>query len=351
MGELKIYNMGHGDSMLLKSIDNKCGLLIDCGGSDGHQHIIRNYLTQDLSVLEKKSIMITHFHRDHINRINEIGRNIIFDDVYLPNIINFKDVIVSFYILKNYTRKSKFFQMAYNYLNIIPTLKNYLTNNSLIKYVSKGAKLSFKFGTFDVLWPNKNKGYKNNDINKLFIKEFTDNERKLIKNYYKLFKYKEEEQENVIVLDINNYELLSSKITNSLTIFIEGKSNDYSNRNFKELKKLIFDLGNNISLVMKDGEKSLFTGDITKNIYNDEIAANVSKNIKILKTPHHGSITHYTPELPKAKYAIITEFSNEKNVDYYHYYIMRNYDNLIICEPDLRHPNTSYINNFITIQY
>ena len=79
-----MYNMQFGDSFLIN--DNGDGLLVDCGtiGKKIDQDVI-NQLVSDVTLINTKSILITHFHADHYNCFNQLPANSI-DKVYMRNI-------------------------------------------------------------------------------------------------------------------------------------------------------------------------------------------------------------------------------------------------------------------------
>jgi len=91
---LKIYNMGHGDCYFLH--DKSCGMLIDCGGNTAKQYrqYVLTALNKDIASISqsaKSSFVVSHFHQDHMNQLQNIT-NIVFSDVYAPNFMSAIDI-------------------------------------------------------------------------------------------------------------------------------------------------------------------------------------------------------------------------------------------------------------------
>lgn len=341
MADLTMYNMGHGDCFLIND-ENKEGLLIDCGGSRYSSSIVSTFVSPDLLRIDNKSLMITHFHRDHVNRIKNLDKNIKFKHVYVPNAISSTDIHRAFAIIKYAKPRSATYIMAYNYLTLIPTIENYLYDGSFIHYVSRFSIITFSFAKFTVLWPIK---INDGDVTTL---PFTALEIELIEKYLSVFsEMKQDEYGSVLEFKTNlNIDRNIRKIIKEF----KDQDKDIQSDGMIKIEMISQKLGNQLSLVIKDDEKSLFLGDITHSIYDAEIASYVRPFVGFLKTSHHGSKSHYTSNFPNADTAFITEISSSKTIDYANYNFSR-YKNLIVCDPDLGLPGIQYLGNFIKLSY
>ncbi len=221
MSSLIIYEMGHGDCFLLKDEFNE-GLLIDCGGSRRATSIVRKKVSNDLLGIENKSLLITHFHRDHVNKINDINKGVKFHNVYIPNGINYVDIHIAFAILKTLSKNTNAYAMAYNFLTFIPKIEDYITNDTIINFVSRFSILNFSFCSFKVLWPENFTNYKNEKIDFLIEKIFTDKEMIVIKKYLRIFS-EMDEKESISSFKSSNYKETSNQISMLVDFFANQK--------------------------------------------------------------------------------------------------------------------------------
>lgn len=342
MVNLTMYNMGHGDCFLIA--DQTEGVLIDCGGSAYSSAIVKTYVSPDLLSIQNKRLVITHFHNDHINKIKLLNKNIKFKDVYVPNALNTKDIHRAFAIIKYGKPRSKAYAMAYNYLMLIPMIEDYLDKSSTIHYVSRFYKMDFNFSLFEVLWPDKNLFFKE-DLNF----KFTKKEKEIISEYESIFLEYIQDEYSSITVTLERYK--KNRDIKSIMDDFKQQPKDVEKDYTFNIKEISKKLGNQLSLVIIDSNKSLFTGDITKKIFNEEVASHVVARITILKTPHHGSKSYFTYLLPNADIAFVTEISSKGTIDYANYCLSGNYSRIIMCDPDLRNPNIVYLSSFIKIPY
>lgn len=82
-GELQVYflDVGQADSILIKS--NNEYMLID-GGNNNDGPLLVKYF-QSLGIKEFKYIVGTHPHEDHIGGLDDIIKNFIIDNIYIPD--------------------------------------------------------------------------------------------------------------------------------------------------------------------------------------------------------------------------------------------------------------------------
>lgn len=304
---LTMYNMSHGDSYLLHN--NEMGLLIDCGNNfNSHINIktIVPLIESDLLTKKCLSAVFTHMHSDHINRIKNLNKKIIFQEIFISNLFSPSDITILFYILKAYSKKSLTYQKAYNYLLLIPNISSHLKVNSTINFVSLGNTISVHtLCSMEVLWPARS----DHTIEFTSGFHFTKTESELINQYIQILKNTTNyDNENKILSFKSDSSIIEIRELNTVVInFVSNLNNDIesSDNEKKELKRF----ANKTSLVIHECFKSLFLADITKSIYLSYIKSKTSGYYKFLKTPHHGtSNAHYfTSSLPRSRYALINE--------------------------------------------
>ena len=83
-----MFQMGFGESILLHKGDT-C-LLVDCGSESSCREEYFDNVFRELKKYEKRSLMISHFHADHMNGIKPLSDHFSkgFEKVYVPNIFS-----------------------------------------------------------------------------------------------------------------------------------------------------------------------------------------------------------------------------------------------------------------------
>lgn len=304
---VKMFQMGFGESILLYA-DNSC-LLVDCGSESSKREDYFRLVKEELAKREKKSLLITHFHTDHINGISKlgIGKNIGLDRVYLPCIFSKNDktldlVIIEYLLEALLDRRRKNIQVwkcliaASEAEKVIP--------------VRQGCNFEEVGCHFKVLWPIPDDLKMQEDWTQ-FLKEYEllnlpyediyDLARITKKAVRGLARIEDEyihptdaqklfsEQEGRFAKVREDY------VRTMMPILAEIKENVWEA--YKDIKKI-----NETSIVFQttDGDKQiLMTGDIShrilKNIIeNDSLAEpNQKKHFDIIKAPHHGTQSCY----------------------------------------------------------
>ena len=84
--EVTMFQMGFGESILLHD-DESC-LLVDCGSESPHKEDCFANVVRELEKYQNRSLLISHFHTDHINGIKYLCEKYShgFNMIYVPDI-------------------------------------------------------------------------------------------------------------------------------------------------------------------------------------------------------------------------------------------------------------------------
>ena len=149
--EVTMFQMGFGESILLHQ-DDSC-LLVDCGSESSKRKQYFNAVKDELEQFDKKSLLITHFHSDHINGIKFLGNKFLegFEHIYLPHIFAFEDktleLLIAEYLLESLLDLRRKSSQIWGCL--IPVAKSH----SRIVLVGKGTQFEEVNQNFQALWP------------------------------------------------------------------------------------------------------------------------------------------------------------------------------------------------------
>ena len=149
--EVTMFPMGFGESILLHQGDS-C-LLVDCGSESGRRKGCFNAVKDKLEQFNKKSLLITHFHSDHINGIKYLGDKFLadFEHIYLPHIFTLEDktleLLIAEYLLEAFLDRRRKSSQIWGCL--IPVAKTHLP----IVLVSQGTQFEEADYSFRALWP------------------------------------------------------------------------------------------------------------------------------------------------------------------------------------------------------
>ena len=121
--QIKMYDMEFGESILVSN-RNDC-LLIDCGTERSQKTHLITPIEGDLNGFERKALLISHFHDDHINCIYSLYQqaNINFNCIYLPDIFH-KFGAINIMLLESYLR-----QLRADQINMWQVIKQILIRN------------------------------------------------------------------------------------------------------------------------------------------------------------------------------------------------------------------------------
>jgi beta-lactamase superfamily II metal-dependent hydrolase len=342
---LKIYNMGHGDCYFLH--DKSCGMLIDCGGNTAKQYrqYVLTALNKDIASISqsaKSSFVVSHFHQDHMNQLQNIT-NIVFSDVYAPNFMSAIDIddFLTTLIIKSNT--SKAYHIAMNYLLFIPRILTYMRPCSIIHFVSKGRRIKNNFGNFDVLWPDKGNYFSILSKNKI---KSDDQLSELISKVKELFVWVNKHIENNDEADLTYEHAMEmgpkiEEAIRDLIKYIESRKGNERLEETRKINNLVNVKMNSISLVIYEpANKALFTGDIDKVNYERHISSHIAGPICYLKAPHHGSKQYFSIKLPTSMHVFINEKIHSKHIAW-QYNNKKQFENIYLFADS---SNTKYLN-------
>lgn len=320
--KVKMFQVECGESILMHC-DTEC-LLVDCGSRScmsTAQPLFDN-VKKECAKYPIKQALITHFHEDHINGFMYITdanktNHIKFSRVYIPyiftagqhwNLIDYK--LIEHYLSQKMTGRSKNF-------SLLDLLNRMVGTKSRITILERGSHFSSCNSVNDVLWPKLqnlvNLGF-GRDIKKYFPKKFRKRVFAISNKICKLYrKAADSEQYDAILVAIENIEKQISALINY--DFEHNRDSDEFKAFYKRLKNRLRIDDNNTSIVFQTNidRNYLFTGDIGKNYLKDIVTnayqdgINIHNSFFAVKAPHHGTVTHYLPELFDAKSSSISK--------------------------------------------
>ena len=330
---LNIFNMGFGDCFLLQE-DNK-NLLVDFGSDFMNTNQLQAVATNIVGLCPQQnlSILLTHFHNDHINGLlqTSLCQQTNVDTIYIPDIFtqtpsNNSISYVQLSLLSNVFQSIRLKQRpSITLYNLLQTI---MKTNSKLLFLKRGDSFLLSETTFEVLWPcfhtlKVNQKVQNRIIKALTTLNFSQNLNMAITSNTVSLGIVDELgnllsaafQNLASGFEINNpamneleekYEQLSdqcSAIFNSLT---KNQINSLTS-----LAQSMVNEENRISIVFQDEtiqkcSKLLMTGDITKTEFKkilqgtlkSNTALTINQAFKVIKAPHHATRSHFLPILP-----------------------------------------------------
>ena len=325
--------MGFGESILLYEGDS-C-LLVDCGSESKYKEGYFDNVVRELTKHPKKSLLLSHFHKDHINGIKHLYNHsqIGFEVVYLPNIFENGNVALELLVLQYLeecgSKKSDSYQ-------IWQLLYDLIKKHNQIKLIERGDDFDCANIRFKALWPIKDDKTASDTWRNIKASTnytfFSTDQITFIANkirnaiYFMIGyedvteKYKRAEEE--LSESLESFRSLRTSYRELL--MTKDKESQKTKKQIKPLFKEIKE--NEHSIVFHTAEEGelqiLMTGDITsKNmglIANNLIAPFIplKKHYHIFKAPHHGTSTHYFNLTTEHSYDRVLisncETSNEK---------------------------------------
>lgn len=357
--EVEAYNTYFGDCIILKDKDDDSNLLIVFG-----THCLSNFFGayQKRDELEKKiaediyaryksqniSLLITHFHDDHISGLmymynNEKKFKNFFKNIYIANIWNNKFAVASNLLEELLLEKElKSCKLPRSIVTLFDLLDFISVNIVGVRLLSKG--VTFEDNKYITLWPIAEDCEKNFLSIIQNLKLSTEFKDKLIELSETICNYVTQEiaigQDDRDIVEktlsckqkIENMRMEYRVLENRL---LENKEDLVNSQLAEEQKMKLNKLNHKYNIVFQncvDGnENILFTGDIEKSQMSKiEGAGDIKlhKKYKYIKIPHHGTESHYfdfgkyNPE-----YVIIT--NGKVNINYSEAYrICKAYGNL-----------------------
>lgn len=310
--QIKMYNMEFGESILVRH--NGEGLLIDCGSEDGNTLVIQTCaIARELNKLNKKSLMISHFHDDHINGLPYLSNcQVGFDTIYLPNIFCNQSPGLQLLLLKDYLQNR--YVRTGSGSTVWNLIKKLIRQNSRLVLLEAGSDFNQLGSTFHTYWPDSE--------NLLFSKE--------------IIKFIEEQKQNLLKILLSTEQSgdyadrlsyifktifeISEEISCFVNAYVEGREYrednlrkiddrlaslfqiqiDINEKTVKSIVKKIHYRENMYSIVccadLAEDKNTLFTGDITEAHLNSIIKSICEDypnfEFYCIKAPHHGTTRH-----------------------------------------------------------
>lgn len=322
--EIKIYNVEFGDCFICQDESNK--MLVDFG-SIALKNIstnVINDINSTLSAGNKKYLMISHFHNDHMNGIRHLARGIIFDEVYLPNFFSRAVINLQFASLVCFGRYSREGAFALRMLSLIPNISTHLSNSSIINFVKRGETIANYLDVLRVLWPDFDVFDDTaNALTRELIREVRDirelSEDEHLRNRIPMILDNIETNSNGYFNLLNEYsdngKLTYTQDLSALSDYVQNcieESFNGSNVIDKNLRREISKLQNEICLCFdndNEGKRVLFLSDLPKKHY---ATISISTTLRLyneyntIKVAHHGTTRYFVYNLPQSKNLVIS---------------------------------------------
>lgn len=308
-----MFDMGFGESTLITEERN--GLLIDCGSESSNAAAFFQNVANDLAPLDAKSLMVSHFHTDHINGLINIANAAHrFHCVYLPNIFASRYGIVDLILLRNYLQHR--FVTFGTRTNLWNLLRSLITSHSRMRLLKKRDHFRELASDWTVYWPDSGSlGASLSPRTILRTLARTNDEREEPEHYRIVM-----EQGDAILHMIRN---LADSITGLLLQLVERETPEYAEEELIRIDQLQDELfalplyegceyaakylidrirgkENEYSIVcdtvLPDGKKVLFTGDVTSAPFQQIVNYLAQNNYGFyycIKAPHHGTKSHF----------------------------------------------------------
>lgn len=303
--KIRMYNVGFGDCFCIR--DKGKNLLVDFGTSNGKicgrtRNEVFDIIISDLSAIEKKNLLLTHFHLDHLSGLLYMMRKKKrpgeFGKIYLPDVFSGKEMsrTLTLVLLSDLLKNSYLPSRQVSLFALAEALCRYPQN---VELLSRKSRFEEKYVA---LWPDRN-----------VIMEETE----------KILSFFEGPNSSILTRLVGFSEKLRQMVVSMAGTkreAVEGKQWTVSelDREFKEIRSSIEfqqmledmekkkielrEFKNIISIVFqneKDGELNLlFTGDVQKRQMK-MIAENYDRQLSLhehywcIKVPHHGTEAYY----------------------------------------------------------
>ena len=308
--KVRMYNVGFGDCFCLR--DRKKSLLVDFGTNNSRiegrpRREIFDVIISDLSTINRKNLLLTHFHMDHLSGLLYMMKNrdssLDFGKIYLPDVFSKEEMsrtlvlLLLADLLKESGRPSR-------QVSLFALVDALLENRQNLELLSRGKIFEDKY---QALWPDTdviqretdevyNEICKNENLAAVMeeLLNFAEKLRRIIWSMTEEGKAQtEEEQEKISLAYVYDREFRRIKAIpefKELLSFLN--TNKVNLRQFKHKISIVFQNA-------RDGELNLlFTGDVQPG-HLKMIAENYDGKLPLyehywcIKVPHHGTQEHY----------------------------------------------------------
>ena len=308
--KVRMYNVGFGDCFCLR--DRKKSLLVDFGTNNSRiegrpRREIFDVIISDLSTINCKNLLLTHFHMDHLSGLLYMMKNrdssLDFGKIYLPDVFSKEEMsrTLVLLLLADLLKESGLPSRQVSLFALVDAL---LENRQNLELLSRGKIFEDKY---QALWPDTdviqretdevyNEICKNENLAAVMeeLLNFAEKLRRIIWSMTEEGKAQtEEEQEKISLAYVYDREFRRIKAIpefKELLSFLN--TNKVNLRQFKHRISIVFQNA-------RDGELNLlFTGDVQPG-HLKMIAENYDGKLPLyehywcIKVPHHGTQEHY----------------------------------------------------------
>ena len=308
--KVRMYNVGLGDCFCLR--DRKKSLLVDFGTNNSRiegrpRREIFDVIISDLSTINRKNLLLTHFHMDHLSGLLYMMKNrdssLDFGKIYLPDVFSKEEMsrTLVLLLLADLLKESGLPSRQVSLFALVDAL---LENRQNLELLSRGKIFEDKY---QALWPDTdviqretdevyNEICKNENLAAVMeeLLNFAEKLRRIIWSMTEEGKAQtEEEQEKISLAYVYDREFRRIKAIpefKELLSFLN--TNKVNLRQFKHKISIVFQNA-------RDGELNLlFTGDVQPG-HLKMIAENYDGKLPLyehywcIKVPHHGTQEHY----------------------------------------------------------
>lgn len=308
--KVRMYNVGFGDCFCLR--DRKKSLLVDFGTNNSRiegrpRREIFDVIISDLSTINCKNLLLTHFHMDHLSGLLYMMKNrdssLDFGKIYLPDVFSKEEMsrTLVLLLLADLLKESGLPSRQVSLFALVDAL---LENRQNLELLSRGKIFEDRY---QALWPDTdviqretdevyNEICKNENLAAVMeeLLNFAEKLRRIIWSMTEEGKAQtEEEQEKISLAYVYDREFRRIKAIpgfKELLSFLN--TNKVNLRQFKHKISIVFQNA-------RDGELNLlFTGDAQPE-HMKMIAENYDEKLPLyehywcIKVPHHGTQEHY----------------------------------------------------------
>ena len=308
--KVRMYNVGFGDCFCLR--DRKKSLLVDFGTNNSRiegrpRREIFDVIISDLSTINCKNLLLTHFHMDHLSGLLYMMKNrdssLDFGKIYLPDVFSKEEMsrTLVLLLLADLLKESGLPSRQVSLFALVDAL---LENRQNLELLSRGKIFEDKY---QALWPDTdviqretdevyNEICKNENLAAVMeeLLNFAEKLRRIIWSMTEEGKAQtEKEQEKISLAYVYDREFRRIKAIpefKELLSFLN--TNKVNLRQFKHKISIVFQNAG-------DGELNLlFTGDVQPG-HLKMIAENYDGKLPLyehywcIKVPHHGTQEHY----------------------------------------------------------
>lgn len=306
--KIRMYNVGFGDCYCLR--DRKKSLLVDFGTNNSRiegrpRREIFDLIISDLSTIECKNLLLTHFHMDHLSGLLYMMKNkdssFDFGKIYLPDVFSEEKMsrTLVLLLLADLVKDSCLPSRQVSLFALIDALLERQTQT--VEFLSRGKIFEEKY---QALWPDTDVTQRETDEVYNLLREkfpeimdvlldFAEKLRQIIWSMTDEGKVLSENNQKNIRAYVYEHEFRRIKALPEFKELLTWLNRNQVNlRQFKHKISIVFQNA-------RDGEVNLlFTGDVQPE-HMQMIADNYDgkwplyEHYWCIKVPHHGTQDHY----------------------------------------------------------